>query len=63
MRRAWLIALTGLLLAVLFGIYVFKASPGKGALKEMNQAALAGVQADFNRDATKVRVILLLSPT
>ena len=33
------------------------------ALTEMNGKVLAQLQADFNRESTKTRIILLLSPT
>ena len=37
--------------------------PGQPPLVTLSAAGLAELRADFNRDADKVRVILLLSPT
>jgi hypothetical protein len=54
------------LLAALAGIYLLKASHASARHKplvEMNEAAVAGVKADFNRTAGQARVVLLLSPT
>jgi hypothetical protein len=36
---------------------------GQAALATLSAASLAELRADFNRDADKVRLILLLSPT
>lgn len=66
MKLKWVVALAIGLLAVLAGRYVFQPSrtpAGQSALAVMNDGALAGLQAAFNRTAAKARVILLLSPT
>jgi hypothetical protein len=66
MKRLSIIALGSVRLAVLAGIYLLKASHapvGQRPLTEMNEAALSGLQAEFNRTAASARVILLLSPT
>jgi hypothetical protein len=65
-KRSWIIATGGALLAVLAAIYQLKFSNaplGQKPLVEMNEAALAGVKAEFNRTAASARFILLLSPT
>ena len=66
MNRSRILAFGGLLLVVMAAIYLLKAPhapAGQKPLVEMNEAALAGVKADFNRMASSARVILLLSPT
>jgi len=64
MKRSSIIALGGVLLAVLAGLYLLKAShapAGQQPLTEMTGASLTGLQAEFNRTAAKARVILLLA--
>ena len=54
-----------MLLAVA-GFYLLKPShapAGQKPLVEMNETALAGVKAEFNRTSDSARMILLLSPT
>ena len=37
--------------------------PGQPPLARLNAAGLETLRADFNRDADRTRIILLLSPT
>ena len=65
MKRSSIIASPAVLLAVT-GIYLLKPShapAGQKPLVEMNETALAGVKAEFNRTSDSARLILLLSPT
>ena len=66
MKRTWAILL-GVAAVVGAGAIYFArpgdAPPGQPALVEMNGAALAALQSEFNRTTANVRVILLLSPT
>ena len=65
MKRYWIIASGALLLAAA-GFYVLKPShapAGQKPLVEMNETALVGVKAEFNRTSDSARMILLLSPT
>ena len=65
MKRAWTIGLTTVLVMVLAVLYARAghALAGQARLTEMNSQALSALQADFNRETSNVRVILLLSPT
>jgi len=66
MKVKWIIALGVSVLAVLAALYLLQPSrtpSGQPALTVMNEGAVAGLQAEFNRTAAKARVILLLSPT
>jgi hypothetical protein len=66
MRRSWIIALGGVLLAGSAGIYLSKESYAPASqrpLTEINETALGNLKAEFNRAAASARVILLLSPT
>ena len=66
MKRTWLIALAAVLAVALGGIFF----SGKGhapleqpPMVEMDNGALSGLRAEFNRTSDGFRVILLLSPT
>jgi hypothetical protein len=67
MRRIWLIGVLGAaVVAVLAGFYLGRGSrppAGQPALVEINTETLSALQAEFNRDESILRVILLLSPT
>jgi hypothetical protein len=66
MTRALGLGLGALLAAVLVGVYLSRAGHapvGQPALEVMDSKALSGLQAEFNRTASGIRVILLLSPT
>jgi hypothetical protein len=67
MKRSRSIALAAaVVVVVLAAIYFTRtglAPAGQPALVEMNSAALAAMQAEFNRTSDHLRVILLLSPT
>jgi hypothetical protein len=65
MKRAWTIGLTTVFVMVLVVLYAKanQALAGKPRLTKMNSQALSALQADFNRETSNVRVILLLSPT
>ena len=55
--------IVSVLIAVTFGIVSTGHATEPPALTEMNAQVLARLQADFNREASKTRIILLLSPT
>ena len=66
MKRALAIGLAAVLVVALAGLYYMRAGhapAGQPALVEMNSRVLSGLQADFNRAPSSVRVVLLLSPT
>ena len=67
MRRIWLIGLIALaVVALLAGLYFGRGSrppAGQPALLEIDDKTLPDFQAQFNRDASSLRIILLLSPT
>jgi hypothetical protein len=66
MKRAWAVILAAVLVVALAGIYFSRAGhppPGQPPLVEMDRRALSVLQTEFNRTATNLRVILLLSPT
>jgi hypothetical protein len=66
MKTKWTIALGVGVLAVFAALYILQPSRsplGQPALMEMNDGAVARLQAEFNRTTVKARVILLLSPT
>jgi hypothetical protein len=43
-----------------YGVFAHQTPPGQPSLGDVDLAAL---KADFNRDSSQTRVILLLSPT
>jgi hypothetical protein len=43
-----------------YGVFAHQTPPGQPALGDVDLAAL---KADFNRDSSQTRIILLLSPT
>jgi hypothetical protein len=66
MKSVWAIIIGAALVAVLGGIYFSgngHAPAGQPPLIEMSNSQLNTLQADFNRTAGSLRVILLLSPT
>jgi hypothetical protein len=66
MKLARVIGLSALLLAVLGGVYFTTAGhapPGQPPLVVVDSQTLSTLQAEFNRTADRIRVILLLSPT
>ena len=66
MKRAMTIGLIAVLGAAVVGLYYTKsghAPAGQPPLLQMNSQVLSGLQAEFNRAPSRVRVILLLSPT
>lgn len=66
MKRTRVIALASVLVLLLAGVYFLKSShtpEGQPSLVEIDSPALSALQAEFNRTAHSVRVILLLSPT
>ena len=63
MTRTWA-ATFSMVVAVTLGIFVSTGrAVGQPALTEMNAQVLSHLQADFNQESSKTRVILLLSPT
>jgi hypothetical protein len=66
MKRVLGLGLATVLAAVLVGVYLSRAGHapvGQPAVTVMDNQALSGLQAEFNRTASGIRVILLLSPT
>lgn len=66
MKHSWINCLAALLVVVLAGIYFTAAGhapAGQPPLVVVDSQALLTLQAEFNRTADDVRVILLLSPT
>lgn len=68
MRRTWWVftGLAAVLIALLAGFYFSQggnASAAQTPLTTMDSQALSGLQAEFDRASSSVRVILLLSPT
>ena len=66
MKRFWAIAILAVLVVALAGLYYMRPGhppAGQPPLIEINSQALAALQTEFNRTASNVRVILLLSPT
>jgi len=66
MKRTWRIGLSAVLLALLAGAYFTwpgQAPSGQPVLTDLDTKAMSGLQAEFNRTAGSLRVILLLSPT
>jgi len=66
-RTGWvLIGLAAVLIALLGGFYFSQAGNASAAqppLTTMDSQALSGLQAEFDAAVSRVRVILLLSPT
>jgi hypothetical protein len=66
LKRAWVIGVAAALIVALAGFYLTRTGhvpAGQPPLVNMNNQALSGLRADFNRDAANFRIILLLSPT
>ena len=66
MKRSWVIVLALVVIVALAGLYYAKAGhvpAGQPPLVEIDSHTLSELQADFNRTAGSVRVILLISPT
>lgn len=66
MKLLSMISLAVVLALCLGGLYFTmpgQAPSGQPALIEMNNQALAELQAVFNREASSERIVLLLSPT
>ena len=66
MGRNWLFGFSGVVVVLLAGLYFAQGSRapvGQPALVEMNNQTLSELQAEFNKTANAVRIILLLSPT
>ena len=66
MRRTWTIVLA-VVLAIGGGIFYLTRSgnppTGQPPLVEVTGPALAALQAEFNQTSSRLRIILLLSPT
>jgi hypothetical protein len=65
-RKRLLLVAVILLLASSLAVWWFAPSevpPGQPPLATLDAASLEAVRADFNRHASQVRVIVLLSPT
>ena len=61
-----LLGLAAVLIALLAGFYfsqVGNASAAQPSLTTMDSLALSGLQTEFDKASSSVRVILLLSPT
>jgi hypothetical protein len=66
MKRVWTIGLAALLLLAGAAVYISipgHTPSGQAALVDLTPRSLAGLQADFNRASSGVRVVLLISPT
>jgi hypothetical protein len=66
MRRFWavvLLAVAGIALAGVFLGRAGHAPAGQPPLVEINTAAIAALQAEFNQTSGSLRILLLLSPT
>jgi hypothetical protein len=66
MKRSWIIGFAALLLVAVAGVYFTTAGhapAGQPPLIVVDAPALSTLQAEFNRTADGMRVILLLSPT
>jgi len=65
-RRTFGFTALAVVLAAAIGWYQFspgEAPPGQSPLVTLDSTSLQGLRADFNRELTHTRIIVLLSPT
>ena len=63
-RLIWLLVLIALAAAIgWYRLGAREAPPGQPPLATLDESSIAALRSDFNRDADKVRILVLLSPT